>query len=88
MCELLPLCLIQRRVRSKSFLSAGGDSQVICPAGKIGTGGNGGTGGPASNAILIGNGGNGGNGGVAGGAPGAGGTSGLILGEDGLNGLT
>ncbi|REN96027.1 PE family protein, partial [Mycobacterium tuberculosis] len=39
------------------------------------------------NAVLIGNGGNGGNGGKAGGTPGAGGTSGLIIGENGLNGL-
>ncbi|CNY37234.1 PE-PGRS family protein [Mycobacterium tuberculosis] len=31
--------------------------------------------------------GNGGNGGKAGGTPGAGGTSGLIIGENGLNGL-
>ncbi|NLP98793.1 PE family protein, partial [Mycobacterium tuberculosis] len=46
--------------------------------------GNGGVGG---NAVLIGNGGNGGNGGKAGGTPGAGGTSGLIIGENGLNGL-
>ncbi len=49
-----------------------------------GTGGNGGVGG---NAVLIGNGGNGGNGGKAGGTPGAGGTSGLLIGENGLNGL-
>ncbi|UDT64546.1 hypothetical protein LDE61_01515, partial [Mycobacterium tuberculosis] len=39
------------------------------------------------NAVLIGNGGNGGNGGKAGGTPGAGGTSGLLIGENGLNGL-
>ncbi|MBP0656313.1 PE family protein, partial [Mycobacterium tuberculosis] len=44
-------------------------------------------GGVGGNAVLIGNGGNGGNGGKAGGTPGAGGTSGLIIGENGLNGL-
>ncbi|UDR68643.1 PE family protein, partial [Mycobacterium tuberculosis] len=43
--------------------------------------------GVGGNAVLIGNGGNGGNGGKAGGTPGAGGTSGLIIGENGLNGL-
>ncbi|CKP84131.1 PE-PGRS family protein [Mycobacterium tuberculosis] len=51
---------------------AGGD------AGLIGNGGN---------AVLIGNGGNGGNAGKAGATPGAGGTGGLLLGENGLNGL-
>ncbi|UDS56811.1 hypothetical protein LDH12_01490, partial [Mycobacterium tuberculosis] len=44
-------------------------------------------GGVGGNAVLIGNGGNGGNGGKAGGTPGAGGTSGLLIGENGLNGL-
>ncbi|UDS76537.1 hypothetical protein LDE62_01500, partial [Mycobacterium tuberculosis] len=43
--------------------------------------------GVGGNAVLIGNGGNGGNGGKAGGTPGAGGTSGLLIGENGLNGL-
>jgi hypothetical protein len=56
----------------------------------LGTAGAGGAGG---NAMVIGNGGDGGNGGLFGNAvfvgdPGAGGAGGLLLGLNGMNGLT
>jgi hypothetical protein len=63
---------------------------------EVGNGGVGGAGAgsgriSAGNAVLIGNGGNGGNAGIGRGGPGnagTGGTRGLLLGQNGMNGLT
>ncbi len=68
---------------------AGGAGGLLFGAGEDGTtpGGNGGAGGVAG---LFGDGGNGGNAGVGtpAGNVGAGGTGGLLLGQDGMTGLT